>query len=366
MKIWCAISGHGMGHVGQVAPLLRALAHLSPTPLKLHIHCQVSRARLARKLHGLVWQHDARATDIGLVQHDPMVPDLPATAAILNHSCTQWEPQLAQESTRIQAFQPDLILADIPPLTLAAGKRLGIPTVALSSLSWDAIYPDYFADHPNLSEWLNRLYGAYAGADLALLPIPHMGKRRFPHTLEIPPIWERGTPRELALRQRLGIDPGDRRPVVLVSLGGIQSQGFPIQPLLHADHLHILADVPTLPSAPHIHGLNPLRHWPFADIMASVDGVVGKPGYNMAVESVAYALPFFYSARGHFADEPPIQDWLQQFGRTHAYPWTALQNGAWLQDWSPLYHQPKPAKPAMNGAEVGARALLSRFGTQRL
>ncbi|WP_143711445.1 hypothetical protein [Magnetococcus marinus] len=349
-----------------MAPLLTALAQLSPTPLQLHIHCQVDTPRLARKLGTLPWQHDRRSADIGIVQQDPMVADLPATVAALNEACRNWPALLKQECARIRAFAPDLVLADIPPLTLAAGAKLNVPTVALSSLSWDAIYASYFAQHPNLTQWLYPLQAAYASAHLALLPIPHMGGRRFSHTLEIPPIWEPGSARPQALRARLGIDAQDKRPLLLVSLGGIPSKNFPLTPLLKANDQHILLDLPHRPACPHLHGLAPLAHWPFADIMASVDGVVGKPGYNMAVETVAYNLPFFYAARGHFADEPPIEAWLARFGRAQAYTWQRLQQGAWLADWSTLQQRPAPAKPALNGAQVGARAILGLLAQREL
>nr|CRH06633.1 conserved protein of unknown function [Candidatus Magnetococcus massalia] len=367
MRIWCGISGHGMGHVGQVAPVLTALqqqlAEQGET-LEAHIHCQVPYARLQRKLGKLNWQHHEGQTDIGLIQHHPMVPDLAATERALNDACGQWPQRVTQLAARIAVIKPDLILADIPPMTLAAAKQLAIPTVALSSLSWEAIYADYFSHSPYLQKWTNRLHQAYAEADLALLPEPAMGQRRFSRSQRIPAILDRGEQAAGTLRARLGIATTDRRPLVLLSLGGIQAQALPLEPLTQADHLHFLVDAPNLPEHAHIHGLAPLSHWPFADIMASVDGVVGKPGYNMAVEAVAWDIPFFYSPRGHFADEPPIEAWLAEYGRAKCYDWGSLMGGEWLNAWQALISAPIKPRPAFNGAEVAARMITSSCNRQ--
>ena len=43
----------------------------------------------------------------------------------------------------LRALDAALVVADIPPLALAAARLAGVPAIALGNFTWDWIYRDY-------------------------------------------------------------------------------------------------------------------------------------------------------------------------------------------------------------------------------
>ncbi len=359
-RIWCAVSGHGFGHFSQIAPILERLAVRIPE-LTLHMAGSVS-AVLLRKTLRMPFSLDSRPRDVGLVQRDPMTVDRAATAEALRALHGDWEHRLEEEKTALAAWSPDLVLADIPYLTIAAAADLGIPVVAVASLSWDHVLAAYFSlESAETHGWWQTMRQAYARATLALLPAPAILGDTFPVTESIPPITVRGRERRSELRQVLGLDPADRRPMVLVSLGGIPGRTAPVSALAREERFHWLLDVAVSTNPGHLHALDALSDWPFADVTASVDGMVSKPGYGTAVLTTANRIPFFYVRRYTFPDEPPICQWLERHARAVEMDRETFQSGAWYEALRELMARPVPPSIPMNGAERATEIILGRF-----
>lgn len=357
-RIWCAVSGHGYGHFSQTAPILNALARRLPD-LTLHVTGNLPRALIARNLTR-PFTHDPQNRDVGLIQSDPMTVDLAATAAAVNRLHREWPERLERETARMRAAAPDLVLADIPYLPLAACHRLGIPGIAIASLTWDEVLAAYFPRHPALPEWLETIRAAYRLTTLALLPAPALPTHPFPRAEATPPVTTPGHARSDALRAELGIS--DPRPLVLVTLGGIPASGLPIPALAQDDRFHWLLDTPpTDTPADHVHFLATVRHWPFNDLTASVDGIVSKPGYGMAVAAGINRKPFLYVRRGTFPDETPIGSWIEKRGRARELTGEAFRQGQFGEAMRALMALPPPPQPDADGAETVAELLCERF-----
>ncbi|MBF0161626.1 MAG: hypothetical protein HQL88_04985, partial [Magnetococcales bacterium] len=256
------------------------------------------------------------------------------------------------------------LLSDIPYLPIAAAADLGIPSVAIASLSWDAVLAAYFPHRdPDMTRWLQEMREAYQRTTLALLPTPAIREGHpFPCAEEIGPLTLPGHRRRLALRQALGLGEEDERPLILVSLGGIPSTRLPVAALAQEVRCHWLLDVAVAQPPGHLHHTAPLlAQWSFADLSASVDGVVSKPGYGMAVAATIQQIPFLYLRRGIFPDEPPICAWMEAHGRALELTAEGFYGGDWYAPLRELLDRPARCAPPADGAEQGAEKIMTRF-----
>ncbi|MBF0125581.1 MAG: hypothetical protein HQM02_00060 [Magnetococcales bacterium] len=356
-RIWCAVSGHGYGHFSQVAPILNLLARAIPD-LRVHVTGGIPGALIARML-ACPFTHDPENRDVGLVQSDPLEIDCPATAAAVGRLHREWSARVQAEAGRMADWSPDLVLANIPYLSLAASHLLGVPSVAISSLTWDEVLEVYLPDHPDLPAWRDTMRAAYGTTTLALLATPALPRNPFPVRETIPPVTTPGTPRPEALRQALGIR--DRRPVVLVTLGGIPAHCLPVDAMIGDARFHWLVDGPCVATHDHLHPLAPMPHLPFHDLTASVDGIISKPGYGMAIGATANQIPFLYVKRGLFPDEPPICAWIERHGRARELTGPEFRQGRFGTLMGRLMERPAKTPPDVQGATVAAGILLDRF-----
>lgn len=362
-RLLCTISGHGFGHLSQVAPLLHELAKRRPD-LEMRVVTTLPHALLVRSLpDGFSWE--CRSQDVGLVQADPMQVDRHGTAMALRSLHGAWQQRLDAEKQAMAAWQPDLLVADIPYLPIAAAADLGIPTLAIASLSWDAVLAAYFSrTDPEVASWWHDMRQAYACTTLALLPHPAIvAENPFPNTLCINPLTTLGQRRTAQLRQTLALSEEDKRALILVTMGGIPSHTLPIAALAQEKRFHWLIDIPTAADYPeHLHGLDQrLSRWSFADVAASVDGIVSKPGYGMAIAAMAQQIPFLYLRRGLFPDETVICPWLDREGRCAELSAAAFYSGNWYRSLRQQLDRPIPPPPLVNGAQQGAACIVERF-----
>ncbi|MBF0454103.1 MAG: hypothetical protein HQL72_04700 [Magnetococcales bacterium] len=352
-RVWCALSGHGFGHFSQLYPLLNQLdQEIEGLEITLAgtLPSRVVKGYLNRPCH-----HIVRAQDVGLVQSDPMVVDLPATTVALRAFHHHWPDQLEEEKREMAAFEPDLLLSDIPYLAIEAAHQLGVPTVAIASLSWDHVLAAYYSlEEAEPLSWWKSMRSAYAKTTLALLPDPAIEGDTFPNQHFIPPLTSPARAKKAALRRGLGLVDDDERPLVLVSLGGIPSHSLPIQVLRRDKRFHWLLDCDVPPGEEHLHGVSTLTGWPFRTLSASVDALVSKPGYGMSVASAVDGVPYLYSCRGRFPDEQPISRWLQHNNRAMALDPVLFRSGAWGEALIALMQQTPPRRPPLDGPQKAA------------
>ena len=352
-RIHLTISSHGYGHLSQAAALTRELIKQVPDAI-LRVHCNFPKKVITERLDYDDFEHDKCSMDIGLIQKDPITPDLDATYrayAALHNNFTE---RVANEAERLKDWHPDLVISDIPYLPLAAASRAGIPSISLASLTWDYIIEAYF----NLNEsapakWHADARASYGETTLALLPTPAMSGDCFPNKRVIPPITVLGK-RQSAFRSALSIKDNDNRPLILCSLGGIPGAKLPISVMAKETDFHWLVNGCYFRASENIHSLDDCKNWQYKDVIASVDGLIGKPGYGMAVEAAAHGLPFVFFRRGHFPDEPFIVDWLYKSTRTKEISSEDWSAGLFVEPLIELFDSPAPKPPHCNGAEVGA------------
>ncbi len=182
----------------------------------------------------------------------------------------------------------------------------------------------------------------------------------FTNSQSIPPILLQGKKVE-KLREKLRISEHDKRKIVLVSLGGIEANNIPVKALSSDSRFHWLVNIDLNDISDNVHSTHSIQEYCYKDLIASIDAVVSKPGYGTAAEVIHYQLPFLFTCRGDFPDEPFIVAWLESYGRCKQIDkseWLSGNFGDYLVE---LIKELPKNKVTCNGAEVAAKIILDNY-----
>lgn len=355
--IWAAISGHGYGHAAQVVPVLNALGRRIPD-LRVLLRTTVPAAFFRDRLV-VPWERSAVQQDVGCIQDGPLSIDVEATWREHVRFHATWADRLQREVTAMRAAAPALVLADTPYLAVAAGKAAAIPTIVLANFTWDLVL-SAFASLPGIdaAALTETIRGHYAEADLALRIAPAPKLDICPRIVDVGPIAEPAPPARERLDRALDLAPGEQ--TVLVGFGGIPLSSLPFATLERLRGYRFLFDGPVPAGLTRVQSIKALP-FPFKTVMASVDVIVTKPGYGTIVEAVELRRPVVYVRRYNFADEQPLVDYLQRFGRGVELSRTDFELGRWGPALTDVRTQTHPVDPPAAGGAMEATDLLASY-----
>lgn len=350
-----AISPHGFGHVAQTAPVVNAVRESIPD-LRVTLRTTAPRALLGQRFVG-PFDYLAEASDFGLVMNSAVDVERKASARAYAELHRDWGARVAAEAQRLTALAPDLILADVPYLTLAGAARAGIPAVALSSLNWADIYGHYCGTRPEAPAIHAQMLAAYNGAACFLQCAPAMPMPELTNRVPIGPVAARGVNRRAAIDRRLGLKDTER--LVLVAPGGIALR-LPMEDWPPIPGVRWLVEERARVDHPDVFMWEHLG-LPFLDVFVSCDAVIGKPGYGTFAEAGCNGVPMLYLPRGDWPEEPYLVDWLQRNGRCLAVGRGALERGDLAGALHALWKQPAPPPAEPTGIADAARRLARRL-----
>ena len=113
------------------------------------------------------------------------------------------------------------------------------------------------------------------------------------------------------------------------------------------------------PGAANLHAVDRER-FPFADIVASVDAVVTKPGYGILSDCLANGKPIAYADRSDFAEYPVLVEALRRHFRAVHIPAAELYAGRLAAALEALESRPAPREDLpRDGAESAAERILA-------
>lgn len=376
-----ALSSHGFGHLSQAAPVINQLRELIPD-LRLTIRAAFPAEQIRRRIfYPDVLQHVE--DDFGMVMRDALTVDLGASLHAYQTFHASLPERIDHLSNALIEQKVDLVLADIPYLTLAAAHKAGIPAIALCSLNWADILehsllqvtstkPENTDAQPSISAEL-ALAGAkivreirdiYQQANHFLLPAPSMPMSTLTNTLAIGPVCAPGIKRriELVSNTQMVNDVW----FVLVGMGGMP---FDLNPDQWPTHMlgkplhYIVADtVAQNSSHPQViaetqTGLS------YSDLVATADLILTKPGYGMFAEAAAAGVPVLYVERRDWPEAQALTDWLKAVAHCTEISTEVLHHGDFADEMRKLLEQgryaPVPATGNMQGATLLARYLRS-------
>ena len=390
MTVVFYISGHGFGHASRDIEVINALL-ARRQDLRVVVRTTAARwlfertvrtgvAAFAADLQARLKpgpttppsgvEYNGTEVDTGVVQIDSLHLDAAESVRRARDFMATFGERVAREASVLRRIGASLVVADLPPLGIAAAARAGIPAIALGNFTWEWIYADY----PDSDDVVQQIAEAYRSATLALRLPMHGGFAAFDTVVDVPFVARRATREPQDTRRAFGL-PLDER-LVLVSFGGYGLERLDLEALTRLDgYVALVSDSVPLPDRPP--GLQGARRgsllpldetriydngYRYEDLVRAVDVVVTKPGYGIIAECLANDTALLYTSRGHFIEYEVLVAAMPRFLRTAFIDHPDLLAGRWQSHLDRLLAQPDPPeRPATNGAEIAADHLVVRL-----
>ena len=348
MKIAAYISGHGFGHLAQMAPVLNRIHHIRPDSSFL-IRCSLPEPEIRTRLN-FQFRQEPSPVDVGVVQKNAVEEDCQASIELMRTWVKQIDRLIQQEIECLADFNPTIIISNISPLAFPAARALGIPNIALATLDWHSIY-SYWLDEDD--EIIKKLADAYAQCDLLLTPPMAMHMPVFTTQQQIPLI---------ASRANKITNPvtSNARKKALLLFGGCGNPPYDLQALANIpDWLFLIPDAPDYApgNVQAIHFNSETRP---VDLMPYVDVVLCKPGYGILSECWSTTTPIAWVERPDFPEFPMLKEWLEKSFPSCGMSRSDFQHGHWHQALEKAHAHPGSFPICMgNGAFDAADLILS-------
>lgn len=364
-----SISGHGFGHASRQIEVVNALGALqASTSGAFEIIIRTSAPawlfeRTVSTTHTLL----PGPCDTGIVQFDSLRLDAEATAEQAAAFYDTLAARAADEADMLRKRGVQLVIADAPPLACAAADLAGVPCIVLSNFTWDWIYEGYAETFAfRAPHVLPAIRKAYASATEGWrLPL-HGGFSTIPRVKDLPYVARHARHSRSTVFGALGL-PADR-PLALSSFGGYGVRDFDPRSLDCLGRWTVVVTGRTPPGESLPSGLVFLdeariyeQGLRYEDLVAAVDVVVTKPGYGIVSECIANDTAMLYTSRGHFVEYDVMVKEMPTVLRCRYLEQASLLAGQWSDALDGLLDSPAaPRRPATNGAEVAAAAILRR------
>lgn len=331
MKIYCAISFHGFGHLAQSAPILNALQGRGAlSNLVIHSNGPLS---VIKPWFSAAFEHIQQPTDLGTPMINAIQVDKEETYRQFLHQHQNKSAAVNGMASLIAKHQPDLVLSNNSYLVSRAASQLGIPSFHFCSLNWADNFLAFCEGKPLVNEIYQALCDDYNQAEAFFRLPPHMPMPGFNNLVDIGPVCRTGTKRNLQQHFK----HKKRKTYILVSLGGMP---YPIDfaSWPKSDDLFFINGGARSKHLPHMDDTG-LSH---IDLITSCDVIITKPGYGLYMEAACCGTPILYLARKDWPEEPPLIEWENQYVYSQEISNQQLQTGDFLQEIErALNSQPK-------------------------
>jgi hypothetical protein len=385
-----AISSHGFGHLTQIACVLNAYGELMHAELAPQARFSVRSTLPAQRLRERIRipiMIDPNADDFGMVMHDAMRCDLPASLARYIKAHAHWDKRIEQMAQRLYHQKVDVVFSNIPYMTLAAAQRAGIASLALCSLNWADILEQSVKQlerhvlHAAGISWsaintlVQTMRDAYGSAGVFLQPTPSMPMHGLANARTIAPVCDplgpsgthsEGHAARVAIMQQVRqthphIDPDSW--LVLVSMGGIptamDTRCWPTS-CLQKPITYLLPSSPALshPGAVSL-GTNALSAMSFQTLIQHSDLIISKPGYGTFVEAWSAGTPLLYVQRNDWPESVALTQWLHAQLPTHGLSLSQWHQGNFESAMTQLLSRPRSQPHEPQGRLQAAHVLAS-------
>ncbi|MEM9058332.1 MAG: hypothetical protein AAGD86_12705, partial [Pseudomonadota bacterium] len=249
---------------------------------------------------------------------------------------------------------PDVVLANVPYVTLLAAQRAGIPAAGFCSLNWYDILAGYCADRTDARPMLDAIASAYRAATVFLCPTPSLPMPWHPRVQTVGPVAR--TPAPVARPAALPAHADGGPAIVLLSLGGIRSDlGLAAVPRVEGVHWIVAIDQIDA-RRDDVTRLDELGVG-LLDVLPFADAVVAKTGYGTFVEAACNGVRVLYAERPDWPEAPALESWLSEHATAAAISQDALYDGTYADALMALLARPRSQVVAATGAQEVAHTL---------
>ncbi len=321
--------------------------------LRLTIRTTIASAFFERRVTG-PYELQPVAFDFGMLMSSAWDARVEDSATAYRRLHADWQANTLAEAENIRAIAPDLVLANIPYLSLASAAHAGVPSAALCCLNWADIYWHYFHGRREAPVIHRHMLAAYNCAALFLRPEPSMPMPGIHRRVPIGPIAATGRDQRRKIRRQLGLSRQDR--LVMVGFGGIDTR-FTIGHWPRVDGVHWLVQSDLCSAHPDAVDRDALGV-DFVDLLRSCDALLTKPGYASFVEAACNGVPVLYVARGDWPEERYLISWLTNNGRCRRLDRRQFECGAIGAELDALLALPARPPVLATGPDEAAELLM--------
>ena len=253
--------------------------------------------------------HRWKSFDVGVIQADSLNMDLSATLSKMEEYRRRERDIVAAEVEYINLNQVDLILADVPAMTVKIAQEAGIPCWMMSNFGWDFIYGAWGQEFEAIANWLTQRYN---GCDrLFRLPFAE-SMSSFPHQEDVG--LTGGIPRytQEQLREKYEIT-AEKEKTVLLTFGGLGLTAIPYENIRGFPDWQFITFAQNAPDMPNLLKINDQTLRP-VDFIPICGRVVSKPGFSTFAESLRLDAPLISLTRDGFAEAEILLDGLRNYG----------------------------------------------------
>ena len=314
------LSSHGFGHFAQTSMVLNAIIEREPTlqiTLRGTLPESIIRERLTMPVAYL-----KHCLDIGMAMQSAIEVDAEASYDYYQSFHADYQRHVQAEVELLRELSPDLLLANVPYISLTAAQALGIPSIAMCSLNWADIFQQYCHGMPETDSIVQQIRQAYSSAKHFLMVTPHMPMQGLDNASAIPPIAHTGQCQKDVLCKLVG---NTNAKFVLVSLGGIPTE-ISTERWPHLENVYWLTGEGIASERKDVISQRETG-LAFIDLLASCDAIITKTGYGTLVEAVASQTPVICVTRGSWPEEPALFDWVSKQGELQVLQMSDLEAG---------------------------------------
>ncbi len=346
-------TSHGYGHAIRVAQVIKALPPEMDVIIRTLVPETLFREELTRD-----FRYRPGELDCGCLQTDSVTVLPRETLDRYRQISERNHRELQSEIDFLRREGVTCVATDITSFGLYAAQQAGIPGLAISNFNWYDIYLDY-VQTPEDQALLDQIAEEYAAATLALIVQPEMPTMadRFPNAQSVPIIARQGRPSRDRIDDLLGDRATPHYALLYFGLWGLELDWQALATL--RDWTFLTYNTPPV-AVSNVVTLD-RSTWPMADVAASVDAVISKPGYGTVSECIANQVPLIYIPRTEFAEYASL---VHALDRCHGgIPMTpeAFARGNWRASLdTAASRQMDPMVYQTDGAQVAAE-IITRY-----
>ncbi|BDI31758.1 hypothetical protein CCAX7_38090 [Capsulimonas corticalis] len=321
MTLCYYVTGHGFGHAIRTAQILKAL----PRDVDVIVRTTAAPSVFREELPGRSLRFLPAEFDCGSLQSDSVTTLARQTLDHYAEIEKRNNASLADEVAFLKREGVRCVVSDIPSFPLRAAFEAGVPGVAITNFTWHDIYQEYVETDADQA-LLDRMGDEYRTATVGLitpLATPTV-ENVFTNIEHVPIVARRGLDVGSDLRKALRCET----PHLALLYFGVW--GLDLDwPALAAfrDWTFLTFDTPSQ-SVANVKTLS-TDQWRYADIAASVDLVITKPGYGTVTECIANSVPLMYIPRQGFVEAAALERGMAPWGGGIRIESEAFLNGNW-------------------------------------
>jgi hypothetical protein len=351
------ISPHGYGHAARAAAVMAAIHQFSPA-VRFEIFTQVPEWFFADSLT-IPFGYHPLLTDIGLVQQNSLIEDLPGTLRRLDDFLPFAADRIEGLAGQLSQLKCNLVICDIAPLGIAVAQAAQIPSLLIENFTWDWIYQAYLPHEPQFEPHLNYLQSLFRAVDYHIQTEPICQASPAAALTTAPISRQIKIPAE-QIRAQLGLS--GQAKVVLLTMGGVPWNYTFLQRLEQQDGTHFVipGGSPQPERRRNLVLLPNHTTYYHPDLINAADVVIGKVGYSTLAEVYQAGAPYGYIPRPHFRESAMLAQYVERHMSGLAIADAEFEDGRWLIRLPELLALPRLNRPTVNGAEQVARFILER------